>query len=367
MSLFSVIQQPTLLVNEAAARRNIARMAAKARSAGIAFRPHFKTHQSAQIGEWFRDEGVQAITVSSLAMAEYFASAGWEDITLAFPVNLRQMEQINRLAAAIRLNLLVESLESARALSAGLLRPVDLWIKIDVGANRTGIPWEAEAQVAMLAKAVNSLPKLRFAGLLTHAGHTYTAGSPEGIRAVYRQSVERMNFLRKRLQVEGLTEARISVGDTPGCTLSEDLGRVDEIRPGNFVFYDACQLQFGVCGAEDIAVALACPIVAVHPERSEVVVYGGAVHLSLNPIAGIQPPAYGLVCLPENSGWGAPLPGASVRGLSQEHGILRVRPEDLPAFPVGGLACILPAHSCLTVSCMRGYLSLDGEPIEAMP
>ena len=37
------------------------------------------------------------------------------------------------------------------------------------------------------------------------------------------------------------------------------------------------------------------------------------------------------------------------------------------AFPIGGLVCILPAHSCLTVACMRRYVTLDGEMIEAMP
>ena len=41
------IETPTLLLNEAIARRNIERMANKARQNGVRFRPHFKTHQSA--------------------------------------------------------------------------------------------------------------------------------------------------------------------------------------------------------------------------------------------------------------------------------------------------------------------------------
>ncbi len=97
------INRPTLLVDEALCRRNIARMAEKARIAGVRFRPHFKTHQSAAIGEWFREAGVTAITVSSVSMARYFSGAGWSDITIAFPVNLREMEEINRLAGEIHL------------------------------------------------------------------------------------------------------------------------------------------------------------------------------------------------------------------------------------------------------------------------
>jgi D-serine deaminase-like pyridoxal phosphate-dependent protein len=86
---YSDISVPTLLLDEGRARRNIFRMADKAASNQVRFRPHFKTHQSAAVGEWFRDVGVTAITVSSVEMARYFAAHGWNDITFAFPVNVR--------------------------------------------------------------------------------------------------------------------------------------------------------------------------------------------------------------------------------------------------------------------------------------
>lgn len=64
------IQRPTLLLDPDRAKRNISRMAEKAARSGLRFRPHFKTHQSAAVGEWFRPFGVTAITVSSVEMAE---------------------------------------------------------------------------------------------------------------------------------------------------------------------------------------------------------------------------------------------------------------------------------------------------------
>ena len=51
------------------------------------FRPHFKTHNSAFIGNWFRKLGIHSITVSSVSMAKFFSAYGWRDITIAFPVN----------------------------------------------------------------------------------------------------------------------------------------------------------------------------------------------------------------------------------------------------------------------------------------
>ncbi len=63
---------------------------------------------------------------------------------------------------------------------------------------------------------------------------------------------------------------------------------------------------------------------------------------------------------------GPPLPGAYVSALSQEHGILRVPGETMQRLQVGDLVCILPAHSCLTVTLMKRYLTLDGKEIDTL-
>src|SRR5512140_22273 len=94
----SGIKKPELLLDESKCRRNIRTMADKARSSKVIFRPHFKTHQSLEIGNWFREEGVNSITVSSVTMANHFARAGWKDITIAFPVNLREEKEIEKLS-----------------------------------------------------------------------------------------------------------------------------------------------------------------------------------------------------------------------------------------------------------------------------
>lgn len=363
-ALFNQIEKPTLLLDSTAARQNIQRMAAKAGPAR--FRPHFKTHQSAEIGEWFRAEGVSAITVSSVDMALYFAGHGWEDITLAFPANLRQAQTLNALAQRVRLGLLVESVETVQGLASAIQAQVDIWLKVDVGAGRTGINWERISTAVQVARAVQDVPVFRLRGLLTHAGHTYGAKGADEICRRYTESVERMQFMRCGLAEEGFHDLEISVGDTPAASVCPDLGPVDEIRPGNFVFYDAQQMSAGSCGWQDVAVALACPVVALHPERSEAVVYGGAVHLSKDFVTENGRRTYGSVCLADGDRWGAPLQNTWVDRLSQEHGILHMAPEDLAKIRVGDLVFILPAHSCLTVTLMKRYLTLDGRWITTL-
>ncbi|MEA4909135.1 MAG: alanine racemase [Anaerolineaceae bacterium] len=366
MDIFDQIEKPTLLLDEATARANLSRMVAKLRALGVRFRPHFKTHQSISIGEWFRQAGVEHITVSSLDMARYFAGAGWQDISLAFPANLRQAGALGELARQVRLHLLVESPETVHFLGQRLEAPVELWIKIDVGNHRTGVGVDDPAAVAAVCRAAASFPHLHLRGLLTHAGQTYRAHSPEEICRVYQASVEALNRLRRQLATDGIGPLEISVGDTPACSACADLGAVDEARPGNFIFYDAQQLQTGACTAADIAVALACPVVARHPERGEVVVYGGAIHLSKDYWVEDGEKKYGLVALPAGKRWGELLPGAYVSGLSQEHGILRLPAEALARVAVGDLLCLLPAHSGLSVQVMGSYLTLDGQAISTL-
>ena len=139
MSTMIQVTEPTMVLNEKVCKSNMARMAAKAKAANVVFRPHFKTHQSREIGEWFRASGVDKITVSSLNMAMKFAEWGWNDITVAFPVNCLEHEKINALAAKIRLNLLLVHSEGARQLSECLKYPVGVYLGVDTGYHRDGV------------------------------------------------------------------------------------------------------------------------------------------------------------------------------------------------------------------------------------
>lgn len=359
-----LITKPTLIINEEKARRNIGRMVDKARISGVNFRPHFKTHQSAPIGNWFRDFGVKTITVSSVDMASYFADHGWTDITIAFPINIRQISQVNSLAKRIKLGLLVESSETIQAIAPLLTAEVDCWIKVDSGYGRTGINWDDEESLIEVADLIHANRHLSAKGLLTHAGHTYRARAPQEVIGIFSESVMRMNQARKKLQVQG-ANWQVSVGDTPSCSLLPIFKDVDEIRPGNFVFYDWMQVEIGACQETDIALALACPVVAKHRQRNQVVIYGGAIHLSkefLTDDAGVL--YYGRIGRFAPDGWQVLGVENRIVSLSQEHGIIQVDRITYDSLAIGDLIFVLPVHSCLTANLMGRYLTLTGQWIE---
>jgi len=364
--MLTEINKPTFVVDKAVCVENISRMAEKARKHNLRFRPHFKTHQSAIIGNWFRDFGVRAITVSSVSMARYFASHGWDDITIAFPVNVRESNEINELAEKITLNVLVENTSALSLFLKSISREVGVYIEVDTGYFRSGVEVNKVNQVDELLAMMKGSPFVSFKGFLSHTGQTYSARNSEEILIRHADALMKLRSMKEHFKVE-YPDVEASLGDTPACSISDSFDGVDEIRPGNFVFYDIMQLELGACEKSNIAAKVLCPVVSRHFSRNEFVMYGGAMHLSKEYIINhLNKKSYGAVgaCSAETGD----LAGENtyVSGLSQEHGIVKSDFNDLKKFKIGGLAEILPVHSCLAADLAGHYLTTNGEVISKM-
>lgn len=363
---FTKISKPTLLLDTQRCRRNIIRIVQKTRSQGLELRPHFKTHQSGLIGEWFRELGIDKITVSSLGMAKYFARFGWKDMTVAFPVNIREIDEINFLAADIQLGLLVLDPDAVNQLGNGTDKPLSIWLKIDVGTHRTGLQTHNHRVIDQILEQIELYPHLNFAGFLAHAGHTYQRKGHAEVKEVYDQSLRLLTALKLKYLPTN-PDLKISLGDTPGASLVEDYGDVDELRPGNFVFYDLMQEAIGACSLDDIAVALVCPLVATHAERKQWIIYGGAVHFSKDFIpdhGGGK--VFGRMVNATNDGWSVQNAESNpyLVSLSQEHGVVQCTDETFHLFKPGDMTLWLPVHSCLTADAMGAYVMTTGEVVE---
>lgn len=110
-----IIVTPSLLLD-----RNITRLADQARKLGMVLRPHMKASKSIDVARRVFLDGPGPITVSTVAVAEYFASHGYRDMTSAVGLPpafaLRAMELCARTGA--KLKLLLGTVEQADALAA---------------------------------------------------------------------------------------------------------------------------------------------------------------------------------------------------------------------------------------------------------
>ncbi len=354
-----MIKSPTLLLDPDKCRRNIRKMVSKAHTKNLAIRPHFKTHQSGMIGSWLREEGIEACTVSSVKMARYFAGQGWDDILIAFPVNVLEHEAISDLAKLVALQVLVYDAAPLEILSKKLSASVGVKIELDLGSRRSGLLPEQHKEIEALLNLIERHDMFRFTGFYSHPGHTYTARSKDEVRNIYKSFMPQLTGLESRYGlVPGFS---ITIGDTPGSTLVEDFGLIKEISPGNFVFYDAMQVNIGSCDYDDIAVVMACPVVGKNPGRNELLIHGGAVHFSkeiLTDADGTQ--HFGKLANPAQKGWAGIVPGCYLKSISQEHGLIHATGALLEKTQIGDIIYIYPAHSCLTADLMKSYQYADG-------
>jgi len=353
---------PELLLDTQKCLRNMEKMAHKASRHGLSFRPHCKTHQSAEIGNWFRDFGVTKITVSSFRMAAYFARAGWEDILVAFSFDPGQLRVLNELAEKIRMSVLIDSPEILPYLQ-GISSEVSFYIDNDTGYGRTGIR-SGEIQVLEdMIKESQAIRNISFSGFYCHAGHSYKTTDPKEREAIHKKAYTELSMLKEQFSAD---EALALYGDTPNCSTQEDFTGIDELTPGNFVFYDLIQSSLGACTKEDIAVALICPVASKYPEQKRLLIHGGAVHFSKESmgINGIQ--VFGQMVDLRDKGWSASPYEQFIHSISQEHGILEECGEWMKGIIPGDRLGFLPVHSCLTANLMREYKTTDGQTISTL-
>ncbi|HUP62058.1 MAG TPA: alanine racemase [Thermoanaerobaculia bacterium] len=348
---------PALLVDRAVVHRNCERMRQKALDSGVAFRPHVKTHKSVEIGRIQHGGRVGPITVSTLAEAEHFAADGYRDITYAVPLapTKEKLDRVAALASRVeRIAILIDSEPALHALqqySASHGTIFDVFLKVDCGYHRAGVD-PGNPDSVRLALGIARSEAVRMQGLLTHAGHSYNARDVEEIRRVAAEESGCLSRFRALLASEGLSDTMRSIGSTPTLSVVERFDDCDEVRPGNYVFYDAFQAAIGSCALSDCAASVLTTVIGSYPERGAIVVDAGALALSKDrgPDHIDAEFGYGVVCDLDLR----PLP-MKVIALSQEHGKIAVQAH----VPVGTRLRIIPNHSCLTAAMFDRYHIVD--------
>jgi D-serine deaminase-like pyridoxal phosphate-dependent protein len=361
MPYLDLIASPTLVINETITRANIQRMAEKASRHGKKLIPHWKTAQSHEIGNWAKEYGITEVTASSIKLAEYLCGQGWENIHIAFPFNVREISRLNRLAENQGLSVQIVNTSTIQALADQLTQTVGFFIEIDAGYGRTGVAISDFQTIDSILSIAKTSSLLQFKGFYLHPGHTYYGIDKQKI---HEESRKALHLLKSNYQ-SAYPNLLTRLGDTPGCAVMEEFGDVDELGPGNFVFFDLMQVQLGSCRKEDIAVCLAVPVVDINLERKEILVHGGGVHLAKDVLVNADGSKnFGEVVLLDEKGWSIPSHYSYMKSISQEHGIVKASDELLATVKVGDLLGILPVHSCMTADCMGEYLSLDGKKID---
>jgi len=355
------IKTPSLIVDYQRMKRNAESITARAKALNVALRPHVKTHRCLEIARIQTENNFGGIMVSTLSEAHFFAKNGFTDITYGVPIERGKFSEAIAIAKNIeRFAVLTDDAETVEELNKTAKienAKLDVFVKIDIGYHRCGVePHTAEA--FEIPQKISDSSNLNFAGILTHAGHSYHADTPEKLLAVAQTERDLMRDLAEELRGKGLKVPTVSIGSTPTMSAIDNLEGITELRCGNYIFYDAFQATLGSCNVSDCALTVLAAVVHRDSTRQKIVVDAGAIALSKDRGAVEFDSACGYGRVYDLAGNDLNL---RVGSLSQEHGEISVADEKtFKNLKVGSRVRILANHSCLTALQHSHYHVLDG-------
>lgn len=337
-----MIDTPSILIDTRAMERNIERMAKIVRDAGVALRPHSKTHKSPEIARMQLRAGAPGVTVAKVGEAEVMVRGGIRDLFIAYPLaNTAKIDRALDLAESAHIIFAADSIEIARLLAERASRRgqvAEVRLEVDSGMRRTGVKRE---KARSLARAVADLKGLSLTGIFTFRGSLIDGRPTLDRKRAGLEEGQIMAELAEALRSDGIPIREVSVGSTPTAEYAAIVPGVTEVRPGTYVFCDRAEVAYGVCETSDCAATLLVTVVS-RPADDYVVVDGGSKSLSADSQPDKAPTHL------RGFGEVVGFPDAVVDRMSEEHGIVSIRPEH--PFKVGDRLRIIPNHVCTTIN-----------------
>jgi D-serine deaminase-like pyridoxal phosphate-dependent protein len=332
---------PCAVIDMDRVERNIARIQNACEAAGVANRPHIKTHKSPLLAKMQIAAGASGITCQKLGEAEVMAEAGIDDILISY--NLIGDEKMARLGALQRKANMTVAADNSTVI-AGLTkaaetsgRPLPVVVECDTGRKRAGV--ETPAEAVRLAREIAASKGLVFAGFMLYPTETGWA--------------EAQRFYDEALagvRAQGQEVKMVSTGGTPNMKNVGKLKGATEHRPGTYIYNDRMQVAAGVATWDDCALNIYSTVVSrAAPERG--ILDAGSKTLTSDPGGGLD--GFGLIL--EH-------PESRIARFAEEHGFLDLsRSNTRPN--VGDVVRIVPNHVCVVVNMMDEVVMVRGEKI----
>ena len=331
---------PAVVIDLDVVERNIERVQKLCDAAGVANRPHIKTHKIPALAKKQIAAGAKGITCQKLGEAEIMADAGINDIIVSY--NLIGAARSGRLAQLLKRVPLKVCADNPVTLThyaeAGRSadRTVDVLIECDTGRKRAGVETVREAM--QLAEIVRDDPNLSFKGFLFYP----TEQSWPETQAFFDEAKAGVASL-------GLSADIVSTGGTPNLVNVGKLGGATEHRAGTYIFNDRMMMACGAAEPGDCALNVYSTVVSrAGPERG--ILDAGSKTLT-SDTGGLD--GHGLIL--EH-------PEARIQGFAEEHGFLDLAAcNDRP--DVGDVVRVVPNHVCVVVNMVDRLIAVRGNRV----
>ncbi|HEY7403865.1 MAG TPA: alanine racemase, partial [Candidatus Angelobacter sp.] len=286
----------------------------------------------------FVDSGVRQVKCATTLELSVACQAGVQDVLVAYPMTGANAERVRQIATenpSVAISALVEH-ESQIAQWRG--SSVDVFIDVNPGMNRTGVPDDAADAILELCQSIAS-SGLRFRGLHYYDGHLSKYGVAER-RPQAHLGYDRLMHIVDTLTARGIEVPEVITAGTPAfpCSLSyrrfSNAPFVHRVSPGTIVYCDSTALA-QLPDYNYLPAAVVMTRVVSHPAPGMITCDAG--HKTVSADAGV--PTCVVLGYPEFE----PLTP------SEEHLPMRVA-GDAPVPAIGELLYLVPRHVCPTVN-----------------
>jgi len=248
----ALLQTPALVVDLDAFEANVATMAAWAREAGLAVRPHAKTHKSPDVARRQIAAGAVGVCCATLGEAEMMVEAGIPGVHITSPVvGAGKLERLARMnARAERLSVVCDHPDNLEALEAAAKRSgrmLSVVIDVDTAMGRTGVAGtqSATALAQRLAKSVH----LAYAGVQGYAGSLQHIYDADARRQAMGEKMALTGQVAAALTEGGFRPAVVTGGGTGTHRLDREYGLLTELQPGSYIFMDVDYAAVDLAGS----------------------------------------------------------------------------------------------------------------------
>jgi len=343
-----------LMIAGDALERNIRRMRDLAAEAGIAYRPHAKSHKSPILARMQLDAGARGICCAKLGEAEIMADSGIPDILITSEVVGRsKLQRLINIAQQSRIGVVADDADNISDLAAaartGGLR-LDVLVEIDVGQGRCGVQPGPEA--ARLARLIGDTGWLRFRGLQGYQGLIQMTASIAEREAETRAALDLLRATADEVRAAGIEIEVLTGGGTGTSVIDTALAGLTELQPGSYIFMDSRYAAIQWTGG------------APTPFETALTVLGTVISRPA-PDRCIVDVGYKAA----SSDGGAPLPlgldGATFSFAGDEHGQLQFTDGASP-LGIGDKVSLVPSHCDTTVNLYDRFIVTRDGLVEAV-
>ncbi len=241
-----LIATPALVCELPTLRANIEEMAKRVREAGVNIRPHVKSHKSAYIARLQLDAGAVGLSFAKLGEAEAVVERLLADDPSAVSVLITSpmvgrvnAERAAQLAQKCDLLVVVDHVHGVDELEAAAVAfgtTFGVLCDVDVGLGRTGVIGPVEA--VAIGERVNVATHLQFRGVQGYGGQLQHIKGRGQRREATVASTNRLRPVIDALEAAGFTVAIRSGGGTGTMGLDVEIGVLNELQTGSYVFMD---------------------------------------------------------------------------------------------------------------------------------